>query len=217
MIAAARGWALLTIVAAATGVMIDLVLVVLGIPIATAEVVAPVGIRLWRFVSFFTIQSNLLVVLTALPLIMHPSYDGPRWRVLRLDAVVMITVTGVVHALLLRPLGIALSGWALVADTLLHVVVPLLTVVGWLVLGPRPRIEPRTVAWSLIWPVAWLSYTLLVGALTGWYPYPFLDLQSEGIGQVAITCGAIAVLFTGLAWICFRLDRALARPAPAGR
>lgn len=209
MIRAGRGWALLTLLAAVLGVMIDLVLVILGVAISEPGVAAPLGIRLWRFVSFFTIQSNLLVIITMLPLIINPRHDGPRWRVLRLDAVVMITVTGLVHALLLRPLGISLSGWGVVADTLLHVVVPVLTVVGWVIFGPRRRIEPRTVAWSLLWPVGWLIYTLLIGGLTGWYPYPFLDIETEGIGQVAITCGAIAVLFTGLAWICWRLDRAL--------
>ena len=100
---------------------------------------------------------------------------------LRLAALVMITVTGLVHWFLLRPLS-TLAGVEAVGDVLVHVAVPLLTVVGWLVFGPRPRIEARTVAWSLAWPIGWLVYTLLVGALTGWYPYPFLDVAAEGVG-----------------------------------
>jgi hypothetical protein len=183
----------------------------------TDDDVPPLAIRLWRFVSFFTIQSNLLVIITVLPLIMAPAHSGRRWRVLRLDGLVMITVTGLVHWFLLRPLS-TLDGWSAVADLLLHIVVPMLTVVGWLVFGPRPRITATTVAWSLLWPIAWLVYTLVVGGLTGWYPYPFLDVGLEGVGEVALTCGAITLLFTGLASACWRLDRALdARPTSLHR
>ena len=58
-----------------------------------------------------------------------PAYDGPRWRVLRTAAVTGITVTGLVHWFLLRPL-LHLHGADLVADKLLHLVVPILAVVG---------------------------------------------------------------------------------------
>jgi hypothetical protein len=98
-----------------------------------------------------------------------------------------------------------------------HVAVPVLTVIGWLVFGPRPRIDARALAWSLVWPIGWLVYTLVVGALTGWYPYPFLDLSARGVGPVVLTCGAISLLLTGLAWAGWRLDRVLApRPRAAG-
>ena len=100
-------------------------------------------------------------------------------------------MTGLVHWFLLRPLS-TLVGVEAVGDVLVHVAVPVLTVIGWLVFGPRPRIDGRTVAWSLAWPIGWLVYTLVVGALTGWYPYPFLDVAARGVGPVAITCGAIA-------------------------
>lgn len=212
MIMAGRIWAALTVVVTSVAVLLQLVLVILGVSDPSGEIVAALGIRLWRLVSYFTIQSNLLVIITVLPLIMNPQHDGSRWRVLRLDGVVMILVTGLVHWFLLRPLSI-LTGWSAVADLLLHIVVPLLAVLGWLVFGPRPRITPAAVAWSLVWPIAWLSYTLVVGAATGWYPYPFLDPAESSVGQIAFTCGAMAVLFTGLAWTCWRFDRVLS-PRP---
>ena len=96
--------------------------------------------RLWHFVSYFTILSNLLVIVTVLPLIADPRHDGRRWRVLRLAALVMMTVTGLVHWFLLRPLS-TLAGVEAVGDVLVHVAVPVLTVIGWLVFGPRPRID----------------------------------------------------------------------------
>jgi len=216
MIKVARGWAAVTVVVAVVGVLIELGVVIAGVSSVLSETTESLAARLWHFVSYFTILSNLLVIVSVLPLITDPRHDGRRWRVLRLAALVMMTVTGLVHWFLLRPLS-TLVGVEAVGDVLVHVAVPVLTVIGWLVFGPRPRIDPRTVAWSLAWPIGWLVYTLVVGGLTGWYPYPFLDVADRGVGPVAITGGAIALLLVGLAWVCWRLDRVLrARPTPDG-
>ena len=108
-----------------------------------------------------------------------PARDGHGGGRCASAALVGITVTGLVHFVLLRPL-LDLAGGNYLADTLLHIVVPVLAVVGWLVAGPRPRAPWRDALLALGWPVAWLGWTLLVGGLTGWYPYPFLDVGQEG-------------------------------------
>jgi hypothetical protein len=56
-------------------------------------------IRLGRLVSYFTIESNLLVLAAAVSLVLAPGRDGRLWRVLRLDALL-----GVVIALALKAL-----------------------------------------------------------------------------------------------------------------
>lgn len=206
----ARGWAAATVAVSLTGVLIQLAVVVAGVSAVATETFS-LPVRLWHFVSYFTIQSNALVILTVLPLVREPRHDGPAWRVLRLTALLMITVTGLVHWFLLRPLS-TLTGWEAFGDVLVHVAAPALTVLGWLAFGPRPRITALTCAWSLAWPIAWLVGTLVVGATTGWYPYPFLDVSARGAGPVALTCGAIAVLLTGLSTACWRLDRVLSVP-----
>ncbi|HEY5787263.1 MAG TPA: Pr6Pr family membrane protein [Microlunatus sp.] len=208
MIRGARIWAAATVGVSVVGVLIQLLVVIAGTSTVTDEPPAALGVRLWHFVSYFTIQTNLLVIATTLPLIKNPGHDGRTWRVLRLAALVMIAVTGLVHWFLLRPLS-TLTGVEAVGDVLVHVAVPVLAVIGWLVFGPRPRVDARTVAWSLAWPIGWLIYTLIVGALTGWYPYPFLDVSAQGVGPVVLTCGAITLLLSGLAWACWRLDRVL--------
>jgi hypothetical protein len=62
---------------------------------------APVAGRLLRVASFFTIQSNVLVAVTSAQLSLSPARDGRVWRILRLDALVGIAVTGVVYATVL--------------------------------------------------------------------------------------------------------------------
>lgn len=55
-----------------------------------------------------------------------------------------------------------------------------MTLLGWLLFGPRPRISWRTVAFAMIWPALWLVYTFVHGAISDWYPYPFLRVTDIG-------------------------------------
>ena len=50
-------------------------------------------------------------------------------------------------------------------------------------------------AYALAWPVAWLGWTLVIGQVDGWVPYPFLDAGEEGWGAVGIACAGITILF----------------------
>jgi hypothetical protein len=58
-------------------------------------------------------------------------------------------------------------------------------------------------------PVVWLTYTLIRGAIVGWYPYPFIDVGQHGYAKVGAICMAIATLMTALAIGAMWLDRRL--------
>ncbi len=208
----ARTVHLVTAVVVIGALVLQTVLVVTGDSVLAEQEVPPLLTRLGRLVSYFTIQSNLLVAVTAVQLARDPLRDGRAWRPLRAAALVGITVTGLVHFVLLRPL-LHLEGASWAADKLLHMVVPLVAVVGWLVAGPRPRAPWRDTVTALVWPVAWLAWTLVIGAVTGWYPYPFLDVGAKGAGSVAVTCVGVTLLFLALAGVLSWLDRRMP-PAP---
>jgi hypothetical protein len=168
---------------------------------------------LGRFFLYFTIQSNILVAVTSLQLARDPQRDGAGWRVARTAAVVGITITGVVHFVLLRPL-LDLDGADRFADVLLHQVVPVLAVLAWLVLGPRPRTGRREIGLALLWPVGWLLLILGVRALTGWVPYPFLDpAEQGGWGGVAVACVGVTLLFLVVSAAAYAVDRTVDRTA----
>ena len=160
--------------------------------------------RVLRVLSFFTIQSNMLSGVTSAQLARSPNRDGRVWRPVRLAALFGITVTGVVYATVLakvhEPRGWQETG----TNTVFHYVVPVMMVVGWLLFGPRRRIEGRTVALAAVWPVVWFSYILIYGRITKWYPYPFVDVITHGYGRVlGNAAGVIAVLLciTALFWL----------------
>jgi hypothetical protein len=174
----------------------------------------PHAVRIWRFFSYFTTQANFLVVATSLSLARRPGRDGSGWRVARLDALTGIAITALVHWFLLHPLD-DFHGWLWASDTLVHIVVPILAVLGWLVFGPRRRVSLRVVLLGLIWPLLWLVYTLVVGGITGWYPYFFLDVRASGPGVVALYSVAILVLLFAVSCLFWLGDRWLPGRQPA--
>ncbi|WP_329062968.1 Pr6Pr family membrane protein [Amycolatopsis sp. NBC_01480] len=168
-----------------------------------------VGVRLWRLFSYFTIQSNLILLAAALVLAARPAFDGRVWRVVRLDALLGILITGLVYAIVLAP-DIHLTGWALTATIGFHYLSPWAAVAAWLLLGPRPGTGSwGTVAAAFLWPVAWLVYIFVQGAFTHWYPYPFMDVTKIGFGTAvrnALLVVVVALVFAALVKL---LDRRL--------
>lgn len=202
----AQVWHLGTLVLTVTALVLQLVVILSGQGIlgTTSQVSLEEQVR--RYFSYFTIQSNLLVGVAVFLLVRGKG--GSFFRAVRLSSLVGITVTGVVAFVALPPSpGYTLVN--LVCDRLLHIVVPLVTVVGWVAFGPRGQVKRPDVARSLIWPVLWLSATLALGPAVRWYPYPFLDAHALGLARVLVNSAAIAVLFLTLAGLARWGDRRL--------
>ncbi|MFI1996465.1 Pr6Pr family membrane protein [Actinoplanes sp. NPDC020271] len=175
-------------------------------------VVEPVVTRFVRLFSFFTIQSNILLLIVTVTLAVNPERDGRLWRVIRLDAMLGIIITGLVYATVLagttNPTG---AGWW--SNLGFHYVAPWWALLGWLLFGPRARMDGRTLGWTVVWPVLWIGYTFAHGAVTDWYPYPFASVTEIGYGAAIRNMAfvvLIAVLFGVTLW---GLDRRL----PGGR
>jgi hypothetical protein len=210
----ARRVHLVVAVVAWFAVVFQLVLSITGAAVLVDTDPPGLAARIYRYFAYFTIQSNILIAVVSTVLARDPLLDRPAWRVVRLAGIVGITVTGLVHFFLLRPL-LDLDGANWVADKLLHMVVPVLAIAAWAWVGPRPRFSWREAAYALVWPLAWLAWTLVVGRVDGWVPYPFLDAGEEGWGSVVVVSVGITVLFVGLFALAGWLDRRLPA-APAG-
>lgn len=170
--------------------------------------------------SYFTIQSNVLVAVSAALVAADPRRDERWFQVLRLAALVGITVTGIVYATILAG-SIELSGLPLALDIVFHYVVPWASVLGYLLLRPRTPLGP-TAWWFLVWPVLWLAYTLVRAQVsepvfrlsdteTGPVPYGFLDVDEHGGLSVAVASAVITalavVLAAGYRWVASRPRR----------
>ena len=166
--------------------------------------------RAFNTFAFFTVQSNLIVGITALLLALQPNRSSPVFATFRLIGVVAITVTGLVYHVALANL-FDLQGWDQLGNQLVHTVVPILAVVGWLMFGPRRLTSARIALWSLVFPVCWLGFTLIRGAFVHWYPYPFFDVTKLGYGGSLLNCLWVSLLLLGLAAGATAVDRRLGR------
>ena len=165
----------------------------------------------WILVRFFTVLTNLAVAVT-MTLLALGKRLSPGW----LGGVTLaILLVGVVYMTLLRGL-LDLSGGALLADTLLHKVTPLLVPAWWLLFAAKGRLQWRDPALWALFPLAYFPYALVRGAVEGKYAYPFIDVAALGWPAVALNAALIAAgfLVAGLALVA--LDRALARRTARG-
>jgi len=192
------------------------VAVILAAILAQMKVLADAGrLDAVNFLSFFTIQSNLIGAAALAATAMYRD-RRPRWvDWLRGAATVYLTITFVVVILLLQGIDVGLQlAWV---DFALHKLSPIVIALDFVLDPPRTRTSTRGALLWLVYPLIWLGYTLVRGAAVGWYPYPFLDpAHAGGYGSVAVTSVIIliagAVLSLGVAWLGNRRGRAGASP-----
>ncbi len=184
-------------------------------------ILAAIGFMVWtlidegvfnplNFFSFFTILSNLLAMAVLLEGGRRQlAGDAPLPDLWRGAAVVYMTVTYLVFAVLLRDLQEELQTHVAWVDSVLHRVAPVVLMVDWLIEPPhRPIPFRRALVW-LGFPLVWTAFTLIRGAIDGRYPYPFLDPANGGYGVVALYCAGIFVLFLAVVWVVASVGTAL--------
>ncbi|MBW0144631.1 Pr6Pr family membrane protein [Sphingomicrobium clamense] len=162
------------------------------------------GEGLWRYLSFFTLLTNIGVAVVASAMAMGKGgwLAGPRAR---LVMAVAIAFVGIVYWIALAPLYDP-QGWALVADIGLHTTQPLLFVATWYA-AREGSLTTRDAAAAMGWPIAYAAYGLARGAVDGWYPYWFLDPSQQGWGGTAASIALLSVAFFVLASVFVWLDR----------
>ncbi|WP_018350781.1 Pr6Pr family membrane protein [Longispora albida] len=165
------------------------------------------------FFSFFTNLSNIFAAVVFLASVSRPVQGA-----LRGAAVVYMTVTGIVYALLLSGTPSVVGVTIPWVDTVIHQVMPVVVILDWLLQPPRARLTVRQAATWLLFPIVYLVYSLIRGEITGWYPYPFLNAGEKGYGSVFATSAGIAVAVVAISaavwWLGNRLG---ARQAVGGK
>jgi hypothetical protein len=59
--------------------------------------------------------------------------------------------------------------------------------------------------------VLYTAWTLIHGALTGWYPYPFVDVIKLGYEQTLVNIVGLVVAFLSLDFVLVAIDRLIAQ------
>ena len=139
-----------------------------------------------RFFSFFTIQTNILVAIcfTCLWLVPKSNWGLFFSKAKNATAITLyILIVGLVYNVILRFLW-APTGSQKIVDELLHLVIPILVLLYWIVFVTKKELKYSTIFPWLIFPFVYLIYTLIRGAFFDFYPYPFVDVNALGYSEV---------------------------------
>lgn len=165
-----------------------------------------------NFFAYLTIQSNIAFLALALVggVVALRRDEDPGWLTDIRTAVLSWTITaGLVFALLVWQAGVRgvpmTVPWS---DVVLHFVLPVFSIAGWIVGPGRRRARWRLIALVVAYPIVWGLFTLWRGSRIGWYPYYFLDpRQVSGFAEFALTCAFALAVFAGVASGLIALSR----------
>jgi hypothetical protein len=184
----------------------------LTIAISRANGMSMVGAIITYF-SFFTILTNLLVVLGLTYSLWMPSSRGGRFfsrPVVIAGITVYIAMVGAGYSLLLRHLW-APEGLQKIADVILHDLVPVFYAGYWLIFVPKSALRWKNVLLWLTYPLAYLGFVLLRGALSGRYPYPFIDAGALGYARVFFNAALLLCAFLTVGLVLVAISRCMGR------
>lgn len=182
---------------------------------------APPGVEgivteIGKFFGYFTILTNLMVatVMTAIargngrPLTAW--HEQPRVAgALVIYSTIMLLVYEVMLRGLWHPAGIE---W--LADLLLHDAVPVACLTYFIAFVPRGGLRWQDPVVWLVYPVTYSIYAFVRGALTNWYPYPFVDVNALGVLPALRNATFVVLAFCVVGLLFVAADRALARARP---
>lgn len=172
--------------------------------------------HLIQFFSYFTIETNVLITVVVMIAAAAPQAEQIQTRPsLRSALVVYIVVVGLVYAVLLRNLWHP-QGAQLLADIVLHDVIPFLYPIFWLAFLPKGSLRWADPAMWLVYPIIFFLYSMARGLAFGVYPYPFIDADKLGFERVSLNALALLAVFFGLGVILTAVDHALS-PVARGR
>ena len=177
-----------------------------------AGALAMVGTVITYF-SFFTILTNILVALVFTAAVFSPDRTratgwGQFFRrpSVQAGAAAYIAIVGIIYRLLLRQLWNP-QGMQWVADVILHDVIPVGYVLYWLLFASRTELRWRDAVGWLAYPGVYLVYVLARGAVSGLYPYPFMDVNVLGYGGVLAHAAVLFLVFLGMGLLVVAVGR----------
>jgi len=150
-----------------------------------------------QLLSYFTIQNNFLVALALTLLLLWPAskwgqfFSGPSV----LGALSLyIVIVGLVYQLILRKEHTQ-YGWFRFCDEVFHSVSPPAFLLFWLVFTGKGNLPwGKAFSW-LIYPFIYFIYIIVRGAITGYYPYSFIDGNKLSYGQIGVNFIFLLVTF----------------------
>lgn len=165
--------------------------------------------RPFEYFAYFSIVSSILagLVLTISGLTLLQGKDEQeRLHTYRLIATVSMIIVGVVYHWLLGDTAIDPRDvgyeWPVVPNLVIHTYAPMAIFVDYLVSIRGYKPAWRKAWWVVVYPLTWLAFSIVRGLLDGWWPYWFINPNSDGgvVGMLSYV-GIIAAAFIALGFM----------------
>jgi hypothetical protein len=170
-----------------------------------------------EFFSYFTILSNMLAAAALTAPLVAPASRFATWAEQsgpRASIATYLTITAVVYHLLLASQWNP-QGLRLVSDTILHTITPAAYLIDVALRGGQGPARWIAAAKAMAFPALFGVWTLVHGALSGFYPYPFMNVAKRGYPPVVLTMVEMSLAFALVAVVFIALSRVRAKVALA--
>lgn len=170
---------------------------------------------IFTYLGFFTIWTNILLALAfSVPFLSPRStlrmfFERPAVRAA--IALYILIVAVVYYALLAKihhPEGIAA-----ITNTGLHLIFPVLYIIDWIAFADKRGMRYKNLPLWTLFPLAYGGFNIIRGMLTGFYPYPFLDVGTRGAISVTIAMLIFAAIYfiggAAFIWVGRRIKSSL--------
>jgi hypothetical protein len=132
-------------------------------------------------VNFFSYFTNLSNIFAAVVMIVGAAYlpsnraPTPTDDIIRGTSVVCMALVGICFQCVAPDVDLgALLPWV---NIVTHYVMPIVVVLDWLYQPPQSKLAVKQITYWLIFPLFYLAYSIVRGAIVGFYAYPFLILS----------------------------------------
>lgn len=141
------------------------------------------------FFGYFTILTNILAALAfTAPFLKQtrPLYRFFMRQEVRAAIALYILIVAIVYHAMLAAVHNP-TGLNAITNISLHYILPVLYIMDWLAVSPKGKMAFKTLPLWTVYPVIYGGFTIVQGLISGFYPYPFLDISQRGWAAVIIT------------------------------
>lgn len=172
---------------------------------------ASFGAATLYFFGFFTILTNIIVGLAfTAPLLkpntrLHSFFTKPA---VRAAIALYILVVAVVYHVMLADIHDPV-GLGVLTNIALHTAIPALYCLDWILFARKtPMLYKHIPVW-IIYPLVYGLLNIVRGLITGFYPYPFIDMMKLGVQTVSLNMLGFTALYAVGAALFITLSKAL--------
>ena len=143
-------------------------------------------------IQYWTNQSNIMILIWLIFAVLFQSKSKLTSTVksgLRGAVTVYILVTFLIYATLLA------NGPQSSASIILHYLIPLMFLLDWVLTETGAIYLWKFLGYWIIYPLIYLAQVIIIGTLTGFYPYFFVDLPNIGIASFIINVLLLIAFF----------------------